>query len=422
LRTTLRHALWLEDEDFQLNQDAPRLRIYTPFDSTREDFYKIIATFYDPNDQTINDLEKLEAGDLKKKSRYIQNFIFFLKNFSSLGELKTWRFLKAFLNIVKVLPLNCSDEEEALLVFDTLNNRGMQLKDADIFKSHLYKSCITQEEKESFISSWNDILVQLKEIGNNSLVIDELFHQYVLYVKLKTGDKRVDRDVQAVRNFYLDREREKGKYLENHREEIMNDIGILADMWYNLSKRVSFSFEVLKWYHCLLKGKNNLWMWAVATYYLCLKNNKELSEDEISDLFGEFLKKLTAGIYYKCLTLEGAASDNIKQFVFNVINNIGRTKEPKEIFTFDEDAKQYYDLDQALKNMACGTKGDNPTNDKPFVFIHAYLNPLQKELLPLETDVEHIFPKSWSKKARGNSGAFGLKEGEMDDKGRQYVQ
>ena len=418
LRNELKGALWMKNSQQVRDSRLPRLVISSPFDSTKSDFSQIIASFYDKNSTYFKDLEKC---DIKKKSLYIQNLYYFYKNFKEIGVQKTFTALNKILDRFLVLHLNCDDEEEALIVFDTLNNRGMQLKDADIFKSHLYKSNKSQEERDAFVSSWNTILNQLKDIGNNTLVIDELFHQYVLYIKLKRKI-RVDRDVRSVRSFYLDHEVDNGKFLETHSKEIMEDLCILADMWHNLAKRIDFSYDILKWYHCLLKGKNNLWMWAVATYYLYLKHNNELTDDDVSKLFSKFMQCLTAGIYYTCLEFEGAPSDNVKQFVFKVINNIGNYKEPEKIFTFAEEIKKDIELEKALDNMACGTKGNNPTNDKPYVFIHAYLNPGQKDLLPLDTDIEHIYPKSWARQAKEAGTIAGLKEGGTDDENRQYVE
>ena len=54
------------------------------------------------------------------------------------------------LDNVELLPLICEDEDQALIIFNTVNNRGMALSDSDIFKSQLYKSYHTEEERKKF--------------------------------------------------------------------------------------------------------------------------------------------------------------------------------------------------------------------------------------------------------------------------------
>jgi uncharacterized protein with ParB-like and HNH nuclease domain len=46
-------------------------------------------------------------------------------------------FISTILDKIVVLPIECTDFESALTIFETINNRGMDLSDTDIFKSKL---------------------------------------------------------------------------------------------------------------------------------------------------------------------------------------------------------------------------------------------------------------------------------------------
>ena len=56
-----------------------------------------------------------------------------------------------------MLPIDCGEEENALKIFETLNDRGTPLSDADIFKSRIYNSILKEDEKDNFVEFWNNI-------------------------------------------------------------------------------------------------------------------------------------------------------------------------------------------------------------------------------------------------------------------------
>jgi len=49
------------------------------------------------------------------------------------------------------LPIHCESEDDALIIFETINNRGMSLTDADIFKAKLHRN--SNAEKDKFIKA-----------------------------------------------------------------------------------------------------------------------------------------------------------------------------------------------------------------------------------------------------------------------------
>lgn len=74
--------------------------------------------------------------------------------FSRLDDVQQSKFVDYFIGKVYVLPIVLKDDDldearaNALMVFETINNRGMDLQDADIFKAKLYKICRLQLGKE----------------------------------------------------------------------------------------------------------------------------------------------------------------------------------------------------------------------------------------------------------------------------------
>ena len=60
------------------------------------------------------------------------------------------KFISTLLYRIVLLPIECGSEDDALTIFETLNNTGKPLTDADIFKAKLYRS-VPKEQQASFI-------------------------------------------------------------------------------------------------------------------------------------------------------------------------------------------------------------------------------------------------------------------------------
>ena len=95
-----------------------------------------------------------------------------------------------------VLPIECTDLDSALIIFSTLNDRGMPLSDSDIFKAEIYKTKKTKEEKDAFTQNWKE----LEEIAKNAnMSIDDIFKLYthVLRAKASCSESEI-----GLRKFY----------------------------------------------------------------------------------------------------------------------------------------------------------------------------------------------------------------------------
>lgn len=68
-------------------------------------------------------------------------------------------FLRFMLERVFILPIELSAaditdaEDKALNIFETINDRGMNLEDADIFKAKLYNKALNKEERMSLLTN-----------------------------------------------------------------------------------------------------------------------------------------------------------------------------------------------------------------------------------------------------------------------------
>lgn len=130
----------------------------------------------------------------EKDKRIIANALFFYyaykKFLQECTEKEFMVYLRYFLEQVSILPIELvgTNQEEAdnraLTIFETINNRGMDLADADIFKARLYVKAITEEEKSEFINLWRSF----KESAENiKLTVDDIFRYYSHVLRGKLG-------------------------------------------------------------------------------------------------------------------------------------------------------------------------------------------------------------------------------------------
>ena len=140
-------------------------------------------------------LEILRKGIVGKdqKSNYAKNYRFFQEKIDTfLSEYPSYfAYLPArILRNCILLPIEAESQDTALRIFSTLNDRGLPLSDADIFKAQFYKHYSTRNQKDSFIEQWKE----LEEITGRifkpltGTPMDELFSRYMYFCLLYTSD------------------------------------------------------------------------------------------------------------------------------------------------------------------------------------------------------------------------------------------
>jgi hypothetical protein len=73
---------------------------------------------------------------------------------------------------------------KALKIFETLNNRGIELADADTFKALLYERARKANKEKEFIEEWKDFKNECEQI---SISIDDVFRHYSHIIRGRNG-------------------------------------------------------------------------------------------------------------------------------------------------------------------------------------------------------------------------------------------
>ena len=295
----------MQDENSKNTRDNLALCIWktNEFRKPVMDKLKIDSEVATDNDKD-EFLEILRTGVAKPemKSNYAQNYRFFQEKINIfLNEFPSFfaYFPNRLLNNCILLPIEADNQNTALRIFSTLNDRGMPLSDADIFKAQFYKYYSHLGKKDEFIKRWRALEELCCENFHPSTgtPMDELFTRYMYYLRAKQGNK--SSTTEALRRFY-----ERDKYALLNNSQALNDLEILANFWDDvLSQNTArFSDEVLRRLYVLNYAPNGMWAYIVSVYFLANKDNNNNIDN---DKFYTFLNKITAFIWAYAITNPG---------------------------------------------------------------------------------------------------------------------
>lgn len=230
-------------------------------------------------------LEILKTGVVNKsqKSNYAKNYLFFQNKIDTfLNEFPSYfAYLPArILGNCILLPIEAESQDTALRIFSTLNDRGLPLSDADIFKAQFYKHYNLKNQKDIFIEKWKD----LEEVSSKifkpiiGTPMDELFTRYMYFERAKLGIKTST--TEALRKFY---ERDQYSLLKN--DTTLENLKILADFWNDIYNQNTerFSKDILKLLYILNFAPNGMWTYFLSVYFLQNKDkNHNLEQNELN--------------------------------------------------------------------------------------------------------------------------------------------
>ena len=112
----------------------------------------------------------LETGkaDENATDNYSVNYRKFQELYNNKAQqnpMQIYYFILAVLSKAILLPITADTQDTALTIFSTLNDRGLPLSDADIFKAKIYNH-LNSEEKNKFIEEWKELDENAQYAGN----------------------------------------------------------------------------------------------------------------------------------------------------------------------------------------------------------------------------------------------------------------
>lgn len=319
----------------------------------------------------------LKTGETKEgsKDRYSLNYnilIKLLEDYAKNEPFNFYRFINNVLNKTVVLPIKADTQETALTIFSTLNDRGLPLSDADIFKAKIYNK-INSEEKEKFVEKWKNIAYRADNSGES---IQKLFYYYMFYLRAIDNDKNTT--TPGLRKYFSENSFAK-LYLDN----LLNDLNSILEFWEVVNNRETkdelwtSDFKILSMLDILSSYPNEFWKYPVITYYLKNKDNKSFES-----LFLIFLRKLFINLFR--VYIVSPTINSVKTSILNL--NASIIHDEQVIFDFRKVK------DDELRN---GIKNLHRNAVRMLLKLLAYDLEEQKELLPFKWEIEHILPVKW---------------------------
>lgn len=326
--------------------------------------YRIYSEVIDEDKKDLKDIIYNDGNNLNSKNKFKVNYNIFKdkinewKNNNPKNSLK--KFIKFLLENVKMLPIDCGEEENALKIFETLNDRGTPLNDADIFKSRIYKN-LSKSDKVSFVEFWNDL--------------EEPEWYFRIYMHILRAKEKESGNEINIRKFFSKR---INKNSVNNIIKDLKKISLIENYEHNkINKYLS-----LMWAYPvdIIINVYYVFMYKYATIN---KNDEIELKMEDLDILYDILENLIRFVYIKGIIYK--TRNAIKYDIYKAYISIYHNKKAN-FPNLNKEEKYFLD---SLENL---TTRDKYT--KSILFLYHNLNKKQEVIDNYyEFQIEHILPK-----------------------------
>lgn len=367
-REEIAKCIWKTDEFSNPIMEQLKINSLVATDEVKDEFLSILL--------------KGEAPDTMH-SNYAVNYRYFQGKIKELINKMPSSFMYfpvRLMNNCILLPIEAESQDTALTIFSTLNNRGLPLSDADIFKAQFYKFYTTKGKKDDFVLRWSKLNTLCEKIFHpiSGTPMDELFTKYMYYERAKM---RIDSSTtEALRKFY-----EKDNYSLLKNDTTFANLEDLASFWNDVFSQNEdrFSQRVLRVLYVLCYAPNSMWGYILSVYYM--KNRQADGNLDEADLF-TFLNKITAFTWAYAVTNPGVNSLRTPMYA-EMINIIDGNPVEFEKFKFDKASLSTSFGNYEFRNTRPITKS---------ILTWWALSDDAQKLPSLETafEIEHIYAKN----------------------------
>lgn len=381
LITNLESCLWdTDDISGKVDYNNPHLQSDVAGDEDKAMLESILCNTYEIPDSENDIKNKMN----KSKSNYEKNYLYFIcrsNNYAQETPMKWRRLCVTLLKSCILLPIECKGDDEykrmenALRIFNTLNNRGIPLSDSDIFKGVIFKNKKTPEERETFANEW-------KELENdNKGNMDFIFRNYMHIIRAR---KNIKSNEIGLRPFFT---KEHKDILQNSMEEIIG----LSKFW-NGEYDKNYNLKSLQFYEVLNDFPNEYWKYLDSAYYMyCKGKNLDYFEACTHE---KFLFRLITHCIVKFI--DKPTISVIKPIVYNAYTSLYEKGE----IDFQTNTQQILENEPHFKEQFFKAHKLIPS----LLTLHLFLKyPKQKVNILDKGEIEHIFPKTtnWRKNYTG---------------------
>lgn len=310
-------SLIIEQEDWEGIGHKPRIKSEIFEAKDGNDLTKVLN--YSENDLKIKLSDCIDKNGkivIKngRRNKFEINILYFYNwiNYYSSKNNDLKDFTSFLLKRVFLLPIELNGKtqseanEKALVIFETINNRGMNLEDADIFKAKLFNKAKKIKEEDLFISLWGEF----KEYCNSlSLDVDDVFRYYSHIIRGKNG---ITSSEIKLREFFT---RESYSPFEQKKyKAILDDLFKILNLIEFVNQERSSNSNAAIWFELIEIYTNQYPKFAVISYLFV--NGTKINANLIN-----FLKSLVRYTY-----IQGSTT-RVKFEIYNMIKQLNNQQE-----------------------------------------------------------------------------------------------
>jgi len=362
-----------------------------------DEFKKIIEAkdFKEADEIVYKTPRKKKDG---KYTNYFRNFKFFYEKLYEKEASELNNFAKIFLSNCEVIEIRSWQVEQAIMMFNSLNSKGLPLSDADIISGQLYSN-VDNDKKSEFNERWKPIKEESKKLDDLKITdIDGVLQQFMYINRSKNKDyvreNSVDVTTPGLRRYYT----EISKDLLKDPFELCKSLSKITQIWDKIKE-----YPAIK---LLLKFNVNAKLFLMS--YLYRYKVEEIDETKVVEIC-ECLLRLFA-----LLEIGDAGYSNTKFKTFLFSENLKFVDESVSI----EDIKEDFD-----KHISENWKEEDVKEEileyrkNLLVFLNEYIFCKEKSLrfdFDENVNIEHVMPVGSRNKSSIQQDA-GVDKDEFDD-------
>lgn len=225
--------------------------------------YEYTRKKFDYRIEQVSDT-KSEIKESRCFSRFEYVALLFYQNLCKVEVAELEKFTTFLVDHIYLLPIELNADtiqdasNRALSIFETINNRGMSLENADIFKAKLYNKAMLNGEEDMFKEQWAEFRQATEDLN---LSVDDVFRYYSHIIR---GKENIITSEKNLRDFFL--LDSASPIFKNDYKETMTDLLKIVDLLRQMQFLEANDKKLGRWLQILNAYSNGYPRFAIVNY------------------------------------------------------------------------------------------------------------------------------------------------------------